>query len=202
MKKRILTIVLLTAVGLPAGCAGPARDSTLWDKIHQLQAEKNQLQTRTENLEAENQQLLEQCHALDALDPAVRLSALDRLVRIQIGKRSRLTDPNKDGQIDTLIIHLEPVDQAEDIVKAPGEVRVSLWRLEPAADKHLLAEWAVSAEQLKTTWGHSLTGRYYRLTFALPEGMPNKPEDLTVKVEFTDYLTGRILTAQTPITAR
>jgi hypothetical protein len=100
------------------------------------------------------------------------------------------------------MVHLEPVDQTNDIVKTPGQVKVSLWHLDPAADEHLLGEWTLSAEQLKTMWGHSLTSRYYRLTFDLPKTMPDKAEDLTVKVEFTDYLTGKVLKAQTPIAAR
>ncbi|HPY77032.1 MAG TPA: hypothetical protein PLQ45_04245 [Anaerohalosphaeraceae bacterium] len=202
MRKRFLMTGFLAAAGLLAGCGGSAGNSALWEKISRLQEEKNRLETQTERLEAENQQLLEQCSALDALDREIRLTALDRLVHIQIGKRSRLSDQNKDGQIDTLIILLEPVDQAGDIVKSPGQVHVSLWRLDPTAEEYLLAEWALSAEQIKKMWGHSLTGRYYRLTFALPAGVPKKTEDLTVRVEFTDYLTGKILKTQAPVRAR
>lgn len=202
MKNRNLTMALLMTTALLVGCGSPARDNTLWEKINQLQAQKNELETRAEHLEAENQQLLEQCHALDALDRTVRLSALDRLVRIQIGKHSRLTDQNRDGQIDTLTVHLEPIDQTEDVVKAPGQVKVSLWHLDPQANQHLLGEWILSAEQLKTMWGHSLTGRYYRLTFNLTEPLPDKTEEFTVKIEFTDYLTGKVLTAQTVLAAR
>lgn len=198
MKTKIQRVVLLTAACLLAGCGGSS-DHVLWDKIHDLQSQKNELETRSEKLETENRQLIEQCHALDSIDRDIRLSALDRLDRIEIGKYSGLTDENKDGRYDTLTVHLEPIDQTEDIIKAPGQVKVSLWHLDPSAKEYLLDEWTVTAEQLKTLWGHSLFSRYYRLQFPLPEKVRGITADLTVKVTFTDYFTGKTVTAQKAI---
>ena len=198
MKRKIQMLAVLTAFCFSVGCGGSS-NHTLWEKIHELQAQKNELESRSEKLEAENQQLVEQCHALDSIDRTIRLSALDRLDRIEIGSRSGLTDENRDGLLDTLAVHLVPIDQAEDTVKVPGQVHISLWHLNPSAEEYLAGEWTVSAEQLKTLWGHSLLGRYYRLKFDLPEGLPNQTEDLTVKVTFTDYLTGKTVKAQKAI---
>lgn len=198
MKRKIQTLAVLTVFGLAAGCGGSS-DHSLWDKIHELQSQKNDLESRSQKLEAENQQLIEQCHALDSIDQPIRLSALDRLDRIEIGSRSGLADENRDGRADTLTVHLEPIDHAEDVIKAPGQVHVSLWCLNPSAEEYLAGEWTVSAEQLKTLWGHSLFGHYYRLKFDLPESLQNKTEDLTVKVTFTDYLTGKTVKAQKAI---
>jgi len=191
-----MRIALLTAVGLLAGCGGSAGDSSLWDKIYRLQDENNQLQARADKLESENQQLLEQCQALDFLDRQIRLSALDRLDRIEIGKHTRLTDENGDGRLDALTVHVIPIDQAEDTVKTPGSMEVSLWQLDPHAEEHLLGQWTVTAQQARTLWGRSLLGRYYRLKFDLPSAAQNHPDDLTVKVTFTDYLTGKTLQSQ------
>jgi len=201
MKKTIRTITCLTVICLMGGCGGSSRDS-LWEKIDELQAQKNELETRAESLEAENQQLIEQSHTLDSINPDIRLSALDRLDRIEIGKHSGLSDENGDGQIDTLRIHLVPIDQTGDVIKAPGQVSVSLWNLNTSAAENLLGEWTVPAEDLKAMWGHSLTGRYYRLKLDLPQALQTESEDLTVKVKFTDYLTGKVLKAQTPIATR
>ena len=61
MRKRFLMTGFLAAAGLLAGCGGSAGNSSL-GKISRLQ-EENRLETQTERLEAENQQLLEQCSA-------------------------------------------------------------------------------------------------------------------------------------------
>ena len=150
-----------------AGCGRPVSESSLWQQVRDLQAAKNQLETKTERLEEENRQLLEQCNALAFLDREVRFSALDRLMEIRLARGTALTDENRDGRPETLRVHLEPVDQAGDVVKAPGEVRVSLWHLNPASGDYLLGEWTVSPEELKTKWGRSLMGAYYRLMWDL-----------------------------------
>lgn len=202
MNKIMSIAVLLTAMTALGGCGGSSGRDALWEKIDRLQTQKNELQSRADKLETENQQLLDQCHSLDSIDPALRLSALDRLDRIEIGSYTRLIDDNKDGTLDTLAVYITPIDQAEDTVKAPGQVRVQLWHLDEAAPQPLVGEWTVSPEQLKTCWGHALTSRYYRLKFDLPQSLGDKTDDLTLKVEFTDYLTGKHLKAQTPIAAQ
>lgn len=185
-----------------AGCGRPVSESSLWQQVRDLQAAKNQLETKTERLEEENRQLLEQCNALAFLDREVRFSALDRLMEIRLARGTALTDENRDGRPETLRVHLEPVDQAGDVVKAPGEVRVSLWYLNPASGDYLLGEWTVSPEELKTKWGRSLMGAYYRLMWDAAALLPEKLDDLTVKAEFTDYLTGKVLKAQSPLQVR
>ena len=197
--RQMLGVVLLVWL---AGCGRSISESSLWEQVRDLQAAKNQLETKTERLEEENRQLLEQCSALAFLDREVRLSALDRLMEIRIARGTALTDENRDGKPETLRVHLEPVDQAGDVVKAPGEVKVSLWYLNPAAGDYLVGEWTVSPEELKTKWGRSLMGTYYRLMWDAAALLPEKPDDLTVKVKFTDYLTGKVLKAQSPLQVR
>ncbi len=199
MNRHQLSRIGLMAVVLMAGCGSPASQNVLWEQVRELQAAKNQLETRAERLEEENRQLFEQCNALSMLDASVRLSALDRLMQIRLANGTALTDENRDGKPETLRVHLEPLDQAGDVVKAPGQVRVCLWHLDPSAREHLLGDWSVSAEELKTKWGRSFLGAYYRLMWDVGEILPEKPVDLTVKVEFTDYLTGKVLRTQSPL---
>jgi hypothetical protein len=45
-------------------------------------------------------------------------------------------------------------------------------------------------------------GAYYRLMWDAAAVLPEKLDDLTVKVEFTDYLTGKVLKAQSPLQVR
>lgn len=202
MSQRRLNLFFLTAAVWIAGCGSTPSQTALWQQLRNLQAAKNELETKTERLEQENQQLLEQCQALSSLNPALRLSALDRLMQIRLAKGTALTDENRDGTPETLRVHLEPIDQAGDVVKAPGEIHVSLWHLDVSAQEHLLGAWSVSAEELKTKWGRSLLGAYYRLLWNVEAVLPPNAEDLTVKVEFTDYLTGKVLRTQAPLRVR
>ncbi|HOQ03763.1 MAG TPA: hypothetical protein PKY88_00920 [Anaerohalosphaeraceae bacterium] len=202
MTGRLMTILVLTAVVWTVGCSTPPSQTALWQQVRDLQAAKNQLETKAERLEEENRQLLEQCSMLSSLNPALRLSALDRLMQIRLAKGTALTDENRDGKVETLRVHLEPVDQAGDVVKAPGQVHVSLWHLDVSAGEHLLGLWTVGAEELKTKWGRSLMGAYYRLMWNVEAILPEKACELTVKVEFTDYLTGKVLRTQKPLRIR
>jgi hypothetical protein len=197
-----MNLLSLIAAVWFAGCSPSPSQTALWQQLHDLQAAKNELETKTERLEQENRQLLEQCSALSALNPELRLSALDRLMQIRLAKGTALTDENRDGSPDTLRIHLEPVDQAGDVIKAPGQVHVSLWLLDVSAQEHLLADWTVSAEELKAKWGRSFLGVYYRLMWNVESILPPNAEELTVKVEFTDYLTGKVLRTQGPLAVR
>lgn len=194
-RQRHSLIALIAAVWI-SGCTNPPSQNALWEQIRQLQAAKNTLETQAERLEQENQQLLEQCSALSSLDPNLRLSALDRLMQIRLARGTALTDENRDGKPETLRLHLEPIDQAGDVIKAPGELHISLWLLKPSAQKHLLGEWTVGPEELKAKWGRSLFGAYYRLMWNIEKILPLDAEELTVQAEFTDYLTGKVFRVQ------
>lgn len=202
MNPRRASVLAWTAALWMAGCSAPPSQTALWQQLRDLQAAKNDLETKAQRLEEENRQLFEQCSALSSINPAVRLSALDRMMQIRLAKGTGLTDENRDGQPETLRVHLEPIDQAGDVVKVPGQVHVSLWHLDVSAQEHLLGEWTVKAEELKTKWGRSLMGAYYRLMWNVEAILPEKADELTVKVEFTDYLTGKVFRTQKPLRIR
>ncbi|MEJ5260897.1 MAG: hypothetical protein WHS88_11985 [Anaerohalosphaeraceae bacterium] len=202
MNQQRVQVLVLAAAVWTAGCTIPPSQTALWQQVRDLQAAKNHLENKAERLEEENRQLLEQCSTLSSLNPDLRLSALDRLMQIRLAKGTALTDENRDGKVETLRVHLEPLDQAGDVVKAPGEIHVSLWHLDVSAQEHLLGAWSVSAEELKTKWGRSLMGAYYRLMWNVEAILPEKACELTVKVEFTDYLTGKVLRTQKPLRVR
>lgn len=202
MTERLVTMLALTAAVWTAGCSVSPSQTALWQQVRELQAAKNHLENKVERLEEENRRTLEQCGTLSSLNSTLRLSTLDRLMEIRLAQGTTLTDENRDGKVETLRVHLEPVDQAGDAVKAPGEIHVSLWHLDVSAQEHLLGAWTVSAEELKTKWGRSLMGAYYRLMWNVEAILPEKACELTVKVEFTDYLTGKVLRTQKPLRVR
>ncbi|MCI0499857.1 MAG: hypothetical protein L0Y36_09290 [Planctomycetales bacterium] len=177
-----------------AGCGG--RGLTPWDDLKTLQAENTDKALQIQQLQAENSRLKEQVQTLSGLDQQVRLEAVDTLARIQIGKYTGLYDKDKDGIAETLVVYVEPLDSAQDYVKAVGQCAVQVWNLDAPQQQAKLAEWAVTPNQLHKSWGGSVFAAYYRLAFPMAHLLSGTPHELTVKVAFTDYLTGKILTGQ------
>ena len=65
----------------------------------------------------------------------------------------------------------------------------------------MLGQWKIEPDELKKLWFETLVSIYYRLTFNVADIIDNLKEPLTVKVTFTDYLTGKVFTEQKAIKA-
>lgn len=186
---------LLTALCFWGGCGGPPNEP-LWQQIDTLNEERNALKSRVDQLETENRTLQAENQTLLAIGEQDHRSALDRLERIVVRDRSGLYDKDQDGRAETLVVYLETIDKAQDRIKAPGRVEVELWDLNRPADKAQLGRWTVEPDQLKTLWSATLMTNYYRLTFDAGDQLTSKEKDLTIRVRFTDTLTGKVLSNQ------
>ncbi len=190
---------ILAMVGGMAGCRSDVQTS-LWEQIKTLSEEKTELSLEVERLQRENITLAEQISTLTALDKDVRKINLSVPEKIRIGRHSGLYNKTQGQAPDSLVVYVEPMDAAQDTVKAAGSVQVELWNLAAAPEKAKLAVWEVGADELNTLWGRGLLGAYYRLTFPLQGVLKGDEKELTLTVRFTDYLTGKILTDQKVIT--
>jgi hypothetical protein len=83
-----------------------------------------------------------------------------------------------------------------DCIKAAGAVKIELWNLNAKPAEALLSSWEIEPEKLKKRWSGSLLTSYYKLQFDVSSILGSKEKELTLKAEFTDYLTGKILRAQ------
>jgi outer membrane murein-binding lipoprotein Lpp len=182
------------------GCSSSDPNDSLWGQVKSLNGEKDMLTARAESLEKENQQLRQQVQTLHAIDGQQRAASLDILTKIEIGSRSGLYDKDNNGSKETLAIYLEPIDSSQDKVKAPGRVEVELWNLDSSNPQGaLLKQWVVEPEQLKTLWAGTLMSSFYRLSFPVDQIVKGDEKGLTVKVRFTDYIAGKVLSTQQPI---
>ncbi len=153
-------------------------------------------------LAAENKQLKEQINTLLGLGKPARAEALSTLNAIEITNRSNLYDKNNDKKKETLVVYMRPIDDMGDVVKAAGAVVVQLWDLNADPNEALLAAWRIEPKDLKKSWSGSLLTSYYKLQFNAGAILKGKEKDLTLKAEFTDYLTGKVLKAQRVINSR
>jgi hypothetical protein len=192
--------VMALAVML-AGCGGGS-DPVLWNDMARLKAENSELTLKVQHLQEETTRLSEQVATLSGLDETVRLQDLDTLDKIRIGKRTGFYDLDEDGRNDTLTVYIEPLDTSQDYVKAAGLVEVQLWNLNAASDGAKLASWSLAPGDIKDHWGGHIFASYYRLTFPVADILSGQETELTVKVQFTDLLSGKTASDQITVSAQ
>jgi len=180
-----------------AGCESTnSKIIPLAKQIQTLRKEKTQLTRQIEQSRAENEQLKKQLQVLADLPPEVKLENLYDLQKIKITRYTNLYDKDKDGRKETLIVYIQPIDENGDIIKATGAVDVQLWDLNKENGQALLGQWHVEPGQLKKLWFATFITINYRLTFDTADKIDRFEEPLTVKVTFTDYLTGKVFKEQ------
>ena len=198
MIKRITeSVIALFIAILLTGCGGDSH--VLWDDIEGLKKENVDLKTQVESLQKENTQLTEQTATLSGLDKSTRLRDLDTLDKIRLNKRTGLYDTDENGTKETLIVYVEPLDTTQDNIKAIGTVNIELWNLNTDAAEAKLADWTLKPTELQKLWGGNIFASYYRLPFEVADILSGQEKELTVKVTFTDFLTGKVFRDQTTI---
>jgi len=203
IKSRLLEITVPKYFGtyfltlLLAGCPN-SNDPFLREQIRELTDQNSQLTELVDESRAENQQLKKQVQVLTSLPEEVKAENLYTVEKLKIHRYTGLYDDDKDGKINTLIVCLQPIDDEGDVVKATGVVDVQLWDLNKADGEAMLGKWHVEPEELKGRWVALLVINY-RLKFDITDIIDSGTsleEPLTVKVTFTDYLTGKVFNEQ------
>lgn len=189
---------MTAATMLIAGCGSQGK--MLWDDIKTLEAEKTELSMQLEKLQQENTQLAEQVNTLTGLDRNIRLQALSTLEKIQLTNRTSFYDKDNDGTLDTLIVHIQPIDSQQDQIKAVGSCTIELWNLNNSQQQSKLGQWDFDPAFLSLNWGGNIFSSYYRISIPITDTIAAQTNELTLKVTFTDYLSGKILSDQTVIT--
>jgi len=183
-----------------AGCESSSR-LTPAEQIRILRREKRQLQNQLEQSKSQNQQLKKQVQVISGL-PEDKFESLYELKKIKLTRYTNLYDKDKDGRKEKLIVYIQPIDTENDKIKAGGAVDVQLWDLNKKGDEALLGEWHVGPDELKKLWFDTFLFINYRLAFDVADIVENSDEPLTVKVTFTDYLSGKVFKEQKVIKPR
>ena len=198
-RQRLLQFCFLLSIfciSFVAGCGTADKQALLVEQVEQLTEQKKQLTRQIEQSNSESEQLRKQLQVLSGLPKEVKLENLYQLQRIKIGGYTGFYDKDEDGKKEKLIVYIQPMDEEGDKVKAAGAVDVQLWDLNKADGEALLGQWHVSPGELKKVWFATLITSNYRLMFDAGDTIKDPKEPLTVKVTFTDYLTGRVFKEQ------
>ena len=183
-------------LAVAAGCDSADRPDPLKEQINSLKQEKTQLTRQIKQSGLENKKLKKQIHVLSGLPADVKLENFYNLQRVKISGYTDFYDKDKDGRKEKLIVYIQPIDQDGDVVKAIGSVEVQLWNLNRPNGNALLGQWRVEPDELRKLWFATLITINYRLTFDVADKIEKLEEPLTVKLTFTDYLSGKVFKEQ------
>jgi len=198
----VIWFLLIIAFLVLSGCDEAAGRISVAEQISSLRHEKAQLQQQLKQESARGNQLEKQIEILAQLQADERLENLYKVEKIKLTGFTNLYDKDKDGRYEQLIVYIQPIDEQVDVVKATGAVDVGLWDLSRDGGDALLGKWRVEPEQLKENWFTTLVTINYRLTFDVSQIIDEYEQPLTVKVTFTDYLSGKAFDEQRIIKPR
>jgi hypothetical protein len=197
----LCVVVVATSVLAPFGCTKPHAGAIAVRKQNQ------ELRAKLADLERREQGHLAQIRALEAKSattvPSLPTERLDTLFTTHGLKFGRLTggadlDPKKPGD-DGLKIYVVPTDGRGDPIKAAGSFVVEAFDLAKGKD-HRVGRWEYPLEQAEKNWFGQ--GMLYTYVLAAPwPGEPPEHGELTLRVTFTDALTGRAFTEQKVVKA-
>ena len=183
--------LLCAALG---GCSSPnAVNNKLREENQKQEEQISGLKRDLETARASVRAMEQKAGALPTL-PQDRLDKLFTVSAIKLGKLTGGDDwdpskPNDDG----IKVAVTPIDQQGDKLKAAGSFVIDAFDLAETGAPQI-GHWTFDTEQSKASWYGSLM---YGYVFKCPwqKRVPGHRE-LTVRVTFTDELTGRQFTEQ------
>jgi hypothetical protein len=179
-----------------AGCSKPNNvNIALRKQIQDLESQNADLKRQREGDLATIRALQSQQGTTAPSLPQDRLDQLYTTHGLRIGRLTggAKTDPSRTAD-DVLKVYAVPLDQKGDLFKAAGSFVIDAYDLSlPPNDNHL-GRWDIATEEAAKNWFGNVM--MYGYTFTLPWQRPPAGNRVTVRVTFTDALTGRQFTEQ------
>lgn len=182
-------LVLLAATAV-AGCNGIAPGG---DPLKELKQENARLKGDLQDLRTTLAEQKEQIETLQALGDK-RLERLFHVTAITLGRYTAGVDLDDEAGDDGIRVYLVPRDRDGHTIKAAGAVRVQLFDLAADPKENLLGTFDFPVEDIGKLFASGFLTNHYKLDCRWKK--PPANPDITVRVVFTDYLTGKTFTAQ------
>ena len=193
-----LIIAGLMAALMP-GCNGsktPAKETLIT-----LEQENARLQRKIIDQEKQIEQLQTQIANLRGL-PIEEMAQLIQVTRIEFGRFTRALDRDEDGFDDGIIVYLHTLDHEGDRIKSAGTVQLELWDLTETQGNQKLGQWLYDKTELGDYWLYGPLTYHFKFELDWPEPMQPGNKNLTLKLTFSDTLTGKVFELQQLIEAR
>ena len=173
----------------PAGCKSPNKANI------QLRKENQQLRDQVADLERRHAADMAQIRAMESAaggnaSATLPQDRLERLFTVHGLTLGRLTGVSPEGELK---VYATPTEDSGHDLKAAGSFIVELFDL-AKGDNARIGRWEFPLEQARKNW----VGQALLHTYVLTCPWQTRPEhsELTLKVSFTDALTGRTFDTQ------
>jgi hypothetical protein len=186
--------LLFAALAAGGGCNGAAQVGDVSVELRQARADLAACRERQAELSAALAEQKEVVSRLRGLGEK-RLETLYHVARIELGRYTGGVDMDGRFGDDAVKVYLHPVDRDGSTLKAAGEATVQLYDLGAPAGEQLLGEYKWPVDKLSRQWSSGLFTYHYSFMCPWRSGPPQHA-DVTVRVAFVDYLTGKEFTAQ------
>ncbi len=187
---------VLVAVAL-AGCGREVSYEDLTKRLETARKDNVQLGERVNRLTADVKSRDEHIVRLQGLGPK-RLDLLFAVASVKLGRSSGVDLDEKPGD-DGVRVYLKCIDRDGHSLKAAGDVTIQLFDLADDAKDPLVARYEFPVAEAVKHYSGGLMMNQYRFDCPWKSAPPKRPE-LTLRVTFTEYLTGKSHTAQKLIT--
>ena len=177
------------------GCGGPDQ---LPQALRERDEARDQLRKAREQEQAARDQLRqrdEQVAALQALGESNRLEKLFTVQRVQIGGNSCGLAEANDPWDKGVKVYVEPLDRDGTSIKAAGDVTIELYDLAAPQGRNLVHSCRFSVQESGGKWTLGFMSQFYLFECEWGKSVPAHRQ-VTIRVVFVDYLTGKSFSDQ------
>ena len=193
-RTKFQTTICLCLVGaLAAGCVPQQQVEELATQLRNSRRENEKLKTDIQDMQTELLARQKQIRTLQGLGEK-RLELLFCVTDVKLGKYTAGVDLDDKPGHDGIRVYLTPIDADGHPIKAAGAVKIQLFDLAAKTDDNLVAVHDFPVEKIAACWTGGFMTYHYR--FDCRWKAPPKHDEITVRITFTDYLTGKTFTAQ------
>ena len=187
---RRMNVLLLWVTAVAIGCNGPGSPAA-------LQRQNDQLKENVRDLRKTIAGQAEQIRTLQALGDK-RLEMLFRVTEIKLGRYTAGVDLDDAEGDDGVRVYVSPRDDDGHTLKAAGAIRIQLFDLAAKPKDSLLGAFDFPAEGIGEHFYSGFLANHYKFDCRWKNAPAH--DEITVRVVFTDYLTGKKFTAQKVVT--
>lgn len=183
------TMLAVVAIGCAPGCFDSEKTVQEAQQRHDLERRVAELERELQARDQTGRTQQAQIQTLQGID-GERLKLIPHADRVEIDSLSGGYGGDARSGSEGVAIYLRPFDEEGDTTKAAGSVEIQVLDLAASPDRQLIAECKLDPAGLRKTWYSKFMTGHYTLKCPWKAGPPQHAI-LTVRVHFTDLLTGR-----------